>query len=88
MITINEENDVVTLINVFTCEPDTQQALIDAWIKATEHTLGRLPGIVSASLHRKVRMELGSLTTRSGSPLRPGKTWCTDRYSRLVSRDG
>jgi len=52
MITITKKGDVVTLINVFTCELDTQQALIDAWIKATEDTLGKVPGIISASLHR------------------------------------
>jgi hypothetical protein len=42
----------VTLINVFSCEPEDQQALIDAWIRATEETLGKLPGIISATLHR------------------------------------
>jgi len=52
MITINEENEVVTLTNVFTCEPSAQQALIDAWIEATGNSLGKLPGIISASLHR------------------------------------
>jgi len=52
MVTITKTNDVVTLINVFTCEPDNQQALIDAWIRATEETLGKLPGIISATLHK------------------------------------
>jgi Antibiotic biosynthesis monooxygenase len=52
MITITEDGGTVTLINVFTCEPQNQQHLIDAWIRATEDTLGKLPGIISASLHR------------------------------------
>ena len=52
MITITEDGGVVTLINVFSCEPKNQQHLIDAWIRATENTLGRLPGIISATLHR------------------------------------
>lgn len=52
MITITEDRGVVTLINVFSCEPQNQQHLIDAWIRATEDTLGKLPGIISASLHR------------------------------------
>jgi hypothetical protein len=52
MVTITQSNDVVTLISVFACEPKNQQALIDAWIRATEETLGRLPGIVSATLHK------------------------------------
>jgi len=52
MVTITQSGDVITLINVFTCEPENQQALIDAWIRATEETLGKLPGIISATLHR------------------------------------
>ena len=52
MITITQNGDRVTLINVFTCEPENQQALIDAWIRATEETLGKLPGIISAALHK------------------------------------
>ena len=52
MITIKKGSDVVTLINVFSCEPENQQALVDAWVRATEETLGKLPGIISASLHK------------------------------------
>ena len=49
MITITQSGDVVTMINVFTCEPANQQALIDAWIRAREDTLGQLPIITSES---------------------------------------
>lgn len=52
MITITQGGDIVTLINVFTCEPAMQQELINAWIRATKETLGKLPGILSAALHR------------------------------------
>ena len=52
MIKIAQDRDVVTLINAFSCEPQNQQRLIDAWIQATEQRLGRLPGIISAALHR------------------------------------
>jgi hypothetical protein len=52
MIKIAQDQDIVTLINAFSCEPQNQQALIDAWIRATEERLGALPGIVSAALHR------------------------------------
>src|SRR6516164_6413761 len=52
MVTITQSGDVVTLINLFTCDPENQQALIDAWTRATEETLGKLPGIISAALHR------------------------------------
>jgi hypothetical protein len=43
MIKIVQDRDVVTLINAFTCEPQNQQRLIDAWIQGTEERLGRLP---------------------------------------------
>ena len=52
MITITQNGDTVTLINVFSCEPQNQQQLIDLWIRATEERLGKLPGIISAALHR------------------------------------
>lgn len=52
MITISQNGDLVTLINVFSCEPQNQQRLIDLWIWATQQRLGELPGIISASLHR------------------------------------
>jgi hypothetical protein len=52
MITITQQGDVVTLMNVFACNPQDQQQLIDTWIRATEASLGKLPGIISASLHR------------------------------------
>jgi hypothetical protein len=52
MITITEDGGVATLINVFSCEPQSQQHLVDAWIRATRDTLGKLPGTISASLHR------------------------------------
>ena len=52
MIKIAQDRDVVTLINAFSCEPQNQQHLIDAWIRATEESLGALPGIISAALHR------------------------------------
>jgi hypothetical protein len=52
MITITQDGNIVTLINVFSCEPENQQHLIDAWVQATDQTLGKLPGIISAALHR------------------------------------
>ena len=52
MITIAQNGDIVTLINVFSCEPQNQQHLIDSWIRATQERLGKLPGSISATLHR------------------------------------
>jgi Antibiotic biosynthesis monooxygenase len=51
MIAIAKDRDLVTLINVFSCEPEVQQRLVDSWIRATEERLGALPGIISAALH-------------------------------------
>jgi uncharacterized protein (DUF2141 family) len=52
MIAIAKDRDLVTLINVFSCEPQDRQRLVDSWIRATEERLGALPGLVSAALHK------------------------------------
>jgi Flp pilus assembly pilin Flp len=54
MITIRSDQNLVTLINAFSCEPKTQDDLVKAWQDATEIELGRLPGIISAALHRSL----------------------------------
>ena len=50
--TISEEGDVMTLINVFTVEPDRQQQLVDLLIEATDAVMMDLPGFISANIHR------------------------------------
>jgi hypothetical protein len=52
MIRIRQGDGTVTLMNVFACEPATQQPLIDTWIRATQDVLGKVPGVLSAALHR------------------------------------
>jgi len=52
MTRISTENNVMTLINVFTVEPANQRRLIDLLIEATELSVREAPGFVSASLHR------------------------------------
>ncbi len=54
MVTISKDAKVVTLINVFTVEPENQQKLVDLLIDATEKTMKNLPGFVSASLHKSL----------------------------------
>src|SRR3984893_18730964 len=54
MTTISPKNPVITLINVFTVEPANQQRLIDLLTEATEASVRRAPGFVSASLHRSM----------------------------------
>jgi quinol monooxygenase YgiN len=49
--TISEEQDLVTLINVFKVEPENQQKLIQLLVDATEETMAKLPGFISANIH-------------------------------------
>jgi antibiotic biosynthesis monooxygenase (ABM) superfamily enzyme len=52
MVQIATENHVVTLINVFTVTPETQQKLVDMLVEATQKTMRHIPGFVSASIHK------------------------------------
>lgn len=54
MANISTDNDVVTLINVFTVEPENQQRLVDLLVEATESVMNRMPGFVSANIHKSV----------------------------------
>ncbi len=54
MTTIATDQDVVTLVNVFTVSPDHQQALADLLIEATRAVMNKLPGFVSANIHRSL----------------------------------
>jgi len=54
MTTIAKDNDVVTLINVFTVEPEQQQRLVDLLVTATETVIGKQPGFVSANIHKSL----------------------------------
>jgi quinol monooxygenase YgiN len=44
----------VILINVFTVDPIDQQRLVDLLTAATEATVSRPPGFISATLHRSL----------------------------------
>ncbi|HEV7732391.1 MAG TPA: antibiotic biosynthesis monooxygenase family protein [Candidatus Binatia bacterium] len=52
MVQIASDNDVATLINVFTVSPDDQQKLVDLLVEATQKTMRHIPGFVSASIHK------------------------------------
>lgn len=54
MVRISQDQDVVTLINVFTIEPESQQRLVDLLVEATEATMGSQPGYVSANIHKSL----------------------------------
>ncbi len=51
MTTIESNNNICTLINVFTVEPEKQSALFDSLREATEQIMGKMPGYISANLH-------------------------------------
>jgi len=49
---INPGTSPVTLINVFTVEPGKQDELVQILSEATEKEMKRLPGFVSANIHK------------------------------------
>ncbi len=53
MATIATNNEVVTVIVIFTVEPDRQQELIDAIAEFLE-TVKQQPGFVSANIHQSI----------------------------------
>ena len=54
MVTIRKGRDVLTLVNVFTVRPENQQKLVDLLVEATDKTMKKLPGFLSASIHRSL----------------------------------
>ena len=54
MTRISRDQDVVTLINVFTVAPENQQRLVDLLVEATEEVISKQPGYVSANIHRSL----------------------------------
>lgn len=54
MTTISKDNNFVTLINVFTVEPENQQRLVDVLVEATEKVMSLQSGFISANLHKSL----------------------------------
>lgn len=51
-ITVTADDDErVTLVNVFTVDPQQQDQLLDALDRATTSIFARVPGFISANLH-------------------------------------
>src|ERR1700682_101218 len=61
MTTISANSDVMTLINMFTVEPANQRRLVELLTEATEVSVRRAPGFVSASLHRSTDGTKGTM---------------------------
>ncbi len=49
---ITQGADLMTLVNVFTVEPENQQELVDVLTEATDAVMCQLRGFISANIHR------------------------------------
>jgi quinol monooxygenase YgiN len=54
MNTLSPQAKPVTLINVFTVDPQNQQRLIELLSRATEVSVRHAPGFITANLHRSI----------------------------------
>ena len=54
MSKIEKGNKILTLINVFTVDAEKQNQLIALLVEATDKTMKRLPGFISANIHRSL----------------------------------
>jgi heme-degrading monooxygenase HmoA len=54
MAHIVQGRDILTLINVFTVSPENQQRVVDILVNATETVIGKLPGYISANIHKSL----------------------------------
>jgi heme-degrading monooxygenase HmoA len=54
MATISKDRKLMTLVNVFTVDPEKQTELANLLISATNDAMRHLPGFISASIHRSV----------------------------------
>jgi heme-degrading monooxygenase HmoA len=52
--TISVSGDLVTLVNVFKVNPENQQQLVEMLIDATEEVMKKLPGFISANIHKSL----------------------------------
>jgi antibiotic biosynthesis monooxygenase (ABM) superfamily enzyme len=52
LVTISNDNDVVTLINVLTVRPEHQQRLLGVLVNATQTVMRNQPGYVSGNIHK------------------------------------
>ena len=49
-----KKDGIIAVINVFTVEPGNQQRLLDLLTRATDGSVNRAPGFMSATLHRSI----------------------------------
>lgn len=49
--TISTDQQLATLINVFSVAPESQQQLVDLLVAATDEVMRHQPGFISANIH-------------------------------------
>ena len=54
MTEIRQNTTIVTLINVFAVAPENQQRLADVLVEATATVMKKLPGFISANIHKSL----------------------------------
>src|SRR4051795_9308507 len=54
MTIIKKDNNVITLINVFTVDPSNQQRFIDILIETTEQVMNKQEGFISANIYKSL----------------------------------
>ena len=54
MSIIIQNSPFCTMINVFTVTPERQQELVDLLVEATDQVMRKLPGFMSANIHKSV----------------------------------
>ena len=54
MTTITTNKNMITLINVFTVQPENQQRLVDLLTEATKLAMKKQPGYISANIHKSL----------------------------------
>lgn len=52
--TISKDTDIVTFINVFTVAPENQHRLVELLVETTEDLMSKLPGFISANIHKSL----------------------------------
>jgi quinol monooxygenase YgiN len=53
-VQISADVRTITLINVFTVAPENQERLVELLARTTRQVMQRMPGFLSASIHRSV----------------------------------
>ncbi len=60
MTPISKEDEVVTLVNVFTVRLADQQRLVEMLVEAMENSMKHLPGFISANISVSEKLPQGA----------------------------